>query len=80
MRSPVSWLRGQALTLAPAVLLLPLSSGRMNPIGRMGGSGGVMSSRRASNTCLSRAQVSRLMTGVSVLCPSSSSPKAKSVR
>ena len=35
----------QVLSLAPEVfLLLPVSSGLMNPIGRLGGSGGVMSS------------------------------------
>ena len=33
-----------------------LSSGVMNPIGRLGGSGGVINSRSASNTCLSCAR------------------------
>ena len=37
-----------------------LSSGLMNPIGRLGGSGGVMSSRSASKTCLSRLREFRL--------------------
>jgi len=35
------------------LVFLPLSSGVTNPIGRLGGSGGVISSRSASNTCLS---------------------------
>jgi hypothetical protein len=45
---------GQVLSLDLAlVFLLPLSSGLMNPIGRLGGSGGVTSLRWASKTCLS---------------------------
>ena len=44
--------RGQVLRFVPEVFV-PLSSGLMNPIGRLGGSGGVMSSRRASKTSLS---------------------------
>ena len=42
--------KGQVLLLAPDVFC-PLSSGVMNPIGRLGGSGGVISSRSASKTC-----------------------------
>jgi hypothetical protein len=41
---------GQVLPFAP-VVFFPLSSCVTNPIGRLGGSGGVMSSRSASNTC-----------------------------
>ena len=40
---------GQPLRLA--CVFLPLSSVLTNPIGRFGGSGGVISSRTASNTC-----------------------------
>lgn len=43
---------GQTLLLAEAEPFCPLSSGATNPIGRLGGSGGVMSSRSASKTCL----------------------------
>ena len=43
------WRRGQVLSLAPNAFF-PLASGLMNPIGRLGGSGGVMSSRSASKT------------------------------
>ena len=42
--------KGQVLPLALG-LFLPLSSVVTNPIGRLGGSGGVMSSRSASKTC-----------------------------
>ena len=43
---------GQVLPLTPDVCL-PLSSELLNPMGRLGGSGSVISSRSASNTCLS---------------------------
>ena len=45
--------RCQLLRLAEADPFFPLSSGVTNPIGRLGGSGGVMSSRSASKTSLS---------------------------
>jgi len=45
--------RGQVLRFAWPEVFLPVSSGLMNPIGRLGGSGGVVSSRNASKTCLS---------------------------
>ena len=49
---------GQALPFACA--FLPLSSLVTKPIGRLGGSGRAMSSRSASNTCLSRLRALRL--------------------
>ena len=51
--------RCQFLPFAPDVFL-PLSSGVTNPMDRLADSGGVISSRKASNTCLSCARVLRL--------------------
>jgi hypothetical protein len=53
------------VAVPPRVLFAPLgafflSSGVANPIGRRGASGGVISTRRASNTCLSWLRVLRL--------------------
>lgn len=53
----LSGLAVSSCLFAPEVFLLALSSGSIDPIGRLGGSCGVMSSRSAPKTFLSRARV-----------------------
>ena len=81
-RAGVTACWGHGLLLAPVDLVLPLSSGLMNPIGRLGGSGGVMSSRSTSNTFLNWPRVlwlkvSWFMARASVFSSSSASRLAR---